>query len=220
MSNSTHKDLSILLELHYLPSLQYFSKLAHFQSVVIEQCENYTKGSYRNRCHIAGVNGLLRLSIPLRKGKNEQQSIKEVQIAYDQPWASHHWSSIRSAYGNAPYFDYYAEELQPIYQQKWTFLFDFNWTLLQKINDLIGITSSIQKTESYQKETDDLLLDYRNVIHPKAHLQGNDPYFKPKKYPQVFEEKTGFLPNLSILDLLFCSGPQSLLELEQMYHVP
>ena len=217
MSNSTHKDLSILLELHYLPSLQYFSKLAHFPLVVIEQCEHYTKGSYRNRCHIAGVNGLLRLSIPLRKGKNEQQSIKEVQIAYDQPWTSHHWSSIRSAYGNAPYFDYYAEELQPLYQQKWTFLFDFNWTLLQKINDLIGITSSIQKTESYQKETDDLLLDYRNVIHPKAHLQGQDLHFKPKKYPQVFEEKTGFLPNLSILDLLFCSGPQSLLELEQMY---
>ena len=154
--------------------------------VWIEQHENYLKGSYRNRCHIAGVNGLLRLSIPLRKGKNEQQSIKEVQIAYDQPWTSHHWSSIRSAYGNAPYFDYYAEELQPLYQQKWTFLFDFNWTLLQKINDLIGITSSIQKTESYQKETDDLLLDYRNVIHPKAHLQGQDLHFKPKKYPQVY----------------------------------
>ncbi len=180
----------------------------------IEQWENYKKGNYRNRCYIAGVNGPLRLSVPLKKGKNERQPIREVQIAYDQPWTSQHWTSIRSAYGNAPYFEHYAEQIQPIFQKKWTFLFDFNWALLQILNDLIGIDTSILQTQDFQKTTDEGIDDWRNKIQPKGHLQDEDPDFKHLKYPQVFEEKTGFLPNLSILDLLFCTGPQSILILE------
>ncbi|MEM9823060.1 MAG: WbqC family protein, partial [Bacteroidota bacterium] len=204
-------------ELHYLPNLQYFSKLIHHDQVCLEQWENYRKGSYRNRCYIAGANGPLRLSIPLKKGKNEQQSIREVQIAYEEPWASHHWTSIRSAYGNAPFFDHYAEQLQPIFAKQWTYLFDFNWQLLEAICSIIGIAiDKLQTTSTYDKTVPSPLLDFRNGIHPKAHLRKADPHFENKKYPQVFEEKTGFLPNLSILDLLFCTGPQTLLLLESM----
>ena len=207
----------ILLELHYLPNLQYFSKLLQYDQVCIEQWENYVKRSFRNRCYIASVNGPQRLSIPLKKGKNEQQNIREVQIAYEENWRSHHWTSIRSAYGNAPFFDHYAEQIQPIFNKQWTFLFDFNSALLESLCNLIGIDSSkLQRTQQYDKIPTEPILDYRNVIHPKSHLQGEDPHFQNKKYPQVFEEKTGFLPNLSILDLLFCTGPQTILELEKM----
>ena len=97
---------TLLIEAQYLPSIQFFSKLTRFSTLLLEAHENYQKGSYRNRCHIAGANGLMRLSIPLRKGKNEQLPIQKTLISYDEPWITQHWQSIRSAYGNAPFFPY------------------------------------------------------------------------------------------------------------------
>ncbi len=211
---------SILLELQYLAPIQYFSKFVGYPQIHLEQCEHYKKGSYRSRCHIAGVNGVLRLSIPLKKGKNEQQSIRAVQIANDTHWQSHHWHSIRSAYGNAPYFDYYADTLQPFYKKEYNLLYDFNLELLRAINQLIGLSTPIIETKEYQAIPDAHLIDARNAIHPKPKYHQEDPYFQNRKYAQVFEEKTGFLPNLSILDLLFCTGPQTILILEESFVNP
>lgn len=208
------KEKTILIELQYLPPIQYFAKLTAYDLILIESCENYLKGSYRNRCHLADANGLLRLSVPLKKGKNEQLNIRKVRIAYDETWLKRHWASIRSAYGRAPYFEYYADEIRPLYQKQWTYLFDFNWALLKKLLLLIGLESRIKYTEYYQIQPSDDIFDFRNGIFPKKHRQKKDESFSPPKYRQLFEEKHGFLPNLSILDLLFCTGPQTILHLE------
>ncbi len=200
---------NILLELHYLPTIQYISKLIHYPTIYIEQHEHYVKGTYRNRCYIAEANGLLRLSIPLEKGKNEQQAIRDVRIAYYEPWQHWHWEGIRSAYGSSPFFEYYADAIEPFYTKRYEFLFDWNWELLQTILQLIGIQCNIQLTNVYQKNLSNEILDFRNFISPKLHRQQEDPYFQPIRYEQVFIEKHGFLPNLSILDLLFCTGPEA-----------
>lgn len=208
--------MQILLELHYLPCLEYFAKLARFSQVLIEQCENYQKGSYRNRCHIAGANGLMRLSIPLQKGKNEQQNIRAVKIAYDENWQMQHWRSISSAYNNSPFFEHYAFFLEPFFQKKYTYLFDFNLALLEKLNQILGWNITINLTDNFQTILPKNTLDNRNHISPKIHKAVKDPQIETVKYAQVFEEKAGFIPNLSILDLIFCTGPQAGFILDQM----
>lgn len=208
---------TILIEAHYLPSVQYFSKLTHYSQATIEACETYQKGSYRNRCHIAAANGLMRLSIPLKKGKNEQQSIRETQIAFDESWRSQHWNSIRSAYGNAPFFPYYEEELAAYFQRPNPLLFDWNLELIQLLTRLLQLDVSIQKSTTYVREVAGDVQDLRQLIHPKSHRRMTDDNFQPVPYPQLFQERHGFLPNLSILDLLFCTGPQAILYLEQSF---
>lgn len=205
----------IILELHYLPSIQFFSKFLLHQEVWIEQHEHYQKGSFRNRAHIASANGLLRLSIPLIKGKHQQQAIREVRIAYHEPWRQQHWQSIRSAYGSAPFFDHYSDELRPLFRQKETFLFDFNLKLIQTLLSLLSIDKEIHRTHAYEKKPPADFLDFRDELSPKKASEKNDPHYKCPKYVQVFEEKHGFLPNLSILDLLFCMGPEAAMLLEQ-----
>lgn len=201
---------SALIELHYLPCVAYFSMLSRYQEVYIEQQEHYQKRSYRNRAHIAGANGLLRLSIPLNKGKNEQMPIEEVTISYKENWQHQHWESIRSAYRNAPFFDFYAEALAPFYQQKFTYLFEFNKAILETLLKLLQLPTQLHYTQSFQKQTKENIDDFRNQITPK-----HEAPFNLSSYPQVFTEKHGFLPNLSILDLIFCAGPQAVLLLEE-----
>ena len=201
---------SIILEIQYLPSIQYFSKLKRFEKVLIEQHEHYNKGSYRNRAHIASANGLERLSIPLVKGKNEQQPIRETKIAWYEPWAKRHWQAIHSAYGNAPFFDYYEDELRPYFMQQYTYLFDWNLELIVKIHRLLELDSKLIFTETYHREMPDGIIDFRNSIAPRAKVNVPDPYFTEIPYAQVFMEKHGFLSGLSILDLLFCTGPEAI----------
>jgi len=211
---STHT--AILLDLQYLPPLQYWTKLLTYETIHLEQHEHFLKSSYRNRCHIAGVNGPLRLSIPLAKGKNEQQPITQVRISAQDHWSSRHWHSIRSAYANAPFWDYYADQLYPIFKNPPPLLFNFNYQLLAKIIDFLQLSTELLLTKDYQATPHNTILDFRGGIHPKIHRALPDPHFKPIPYPQVFEEKNGFLPNLSILDLLFCTGPEAGLLLKKM----
>jgi len=199
----------VLLEIQYLPSVPYFSELLWHGQVFIEQHEHYQKGTYRNRCHIAAANGLTRLTIPLIKGKNEQQAIRDVRIAYYEPWQRQHWQSIRSAYGNAPFFEFYVDALQPFYEKPYPFLFDFNWELLQTLLQLLRMEITLSLSESYIDSSEEGWLDLRNSITPKQHLQGAGLQVLTKRYHQVFENKHDFLPNLSMLDALFCMGPQA-----------
>ncbi|RMG79184.1 MAG: hypothetical protein D6714_16770, partial [Bacteroidetes bacterium] len=213
-----------LIELQYLGPVQYFAWLHTLDEVWLEQCENYQKGSYRNRCHILGANGVLRLTIPLKNGRNSGVPIREVEIAYDEDWQSQHWHSIQSAYGKSPFFDYYADELRAFYARKERFLFDFNFGLFEFIKDCLPISCSIKLTESFlppgrvSKERSPE--DRRNSIHPKKHRQKSDEHFMAAPYWQVFEEKHGFVPNLSILDLLFCTGPEAGYFLEKSMEKP
>ncbi len=201
---------SILIESQYLPPIQFFSKLIQYPTVFIEQQEHYKKGSYRNRCEIATANGVLALSIPLQKGKNEQQPIRAVRIAYHEPWQRLHWESIRSAYGKAPFFEFYVDALKPFFHEPHEFLFDFNGALLQLLLQLLPLHPNLELTPRYEKQPPPEVLDFRDALSPKAHRKREDPDFQPQRYAQVFEEKHGFLPNLSILDLLFCTGPEAI----------
>ncbi|MFK7807978.1 MAG: WbqC family protein [Saprospiraceae bacterium] len=208
--------MSLLIELQYLPPVQYFAKFAQYESVLLEQKENYTKGSYRNRCYIAGANGVLLLSIPLEKGKNEQQNIRQTRIANDKGlWQNQHWRAIRSAYGNSPFFDYYADGLESFYKKEYEYLFDFSLDLLKWLLEKLRLETTIKFTETYEKEVAGNIADWRNGIHPKKHRQRKDPDFEAAYYAQAFEDRHGFLPNLSILDLLFCTGPQAGMVLEE-----
>lgn len=203
-----------LVELHYWPCIQYFSKFLLYPQVVVEQHENYQKGSYRNRCILAAANGPLMLSIPLQQGKNQQQSIREVQISYRENWLSQHWRSIQSAYGKTPFFEHYADEIAPFYQNPTPSLFDWNRQLLEKALELLQLPVEVQWSEKYQREVSPNWVDLRQKIKVKHREQPEDTHFKPRPYPQAFLEKRGFLPNLSILDLLFCTGPQAIQILE------
>jgi hypothetical protein len=198
---------AVLLELQYLPPVQYFTKLAAYSDVWLERQEHYVKGSFRNRCHIAGVNGVQRLSIPLRKGKNEQQPILHTAIAYDEPWPSKHWHAICSAYGNSPFFEHFAPALKPLFEKKYDLLWNWNFDVLTLLTLLVGLRPNIHFTETWNTQPPAGILDMRDAIHPKKACP--DAQFRATRYPQVFEDRHGFLPNLSILDLLFCCGPEA-----------
>ena len=206
---------TILSELHYLPPIEVFAYYAKADTILLEACEHYQKRSYRNRCHIVGANGVQRLSVFLEKGKNSRMPIKEVQLAFHQAWPRQHWKSIRSAYGNAPFFLYYSDAIEAIYKEKHQSLWAFSLSLLQCVFELLQWDKSIHETEVYQKEYPSSIVDIRQAVLPdnlddkEVNLLG-----KEVEYPQVFRERHGFIGNLSILDLLFCMGPQSELYLK------
>ncbi len=199
----------LCIETAYLPPIQYLCKWVDRDEVYLEAAEHYQKGSYRNRCYLAGSHGPLCLSIPLKKGKNQGQSIREVQIDNSTSWNKHHWRSIQTCYGKAPFFDHYAATLQPLYHSPPRFLFDWNLRLLYWLKEQFALQTEIKWTDSYRKQLPTGWLDLRNSISPKAHRNKSDPDFHPQPYPQLFSDKLGFLPNLSTLDLLFCLGPES-----------
>ncbi len=196
--------MKLIIETQYLPPVDFFSQLSDCQEIIIESCENYQKRSYRNRCFIATANGIQSLTVPLESGKNAQQNIRDVKIAYTDRWQAQHWQAIRSAYGRAPYFEHYADYLLPFYEKNYTYLFDFNQELFSLLHKLLKTNVSISQTDTFVKKYDDEILDLRNQI--KNREQPLSQNFK--KYPQLFEDRHGFLPNLSSLDLLFCMGTQ------------
>lgn len=208
----------MILHTAYFPSVSWFSTLWNESVIVLEACEHYQKGSLRNRCHIAGPNGEQRLSIPLVKGKHQQTPIREVRIAYDEPWQRQHWRSIRTAYGNAPFFEHYADGLAPFFERRFEFLFDLNFEVLQFLIQKTGWRGEVVFSKKYEGGASDGV----TLSHPLTTLASSQPTspslgttsnFKLRTsnftYPQVFEEKHGFLPNLSMLDLLLCCGKQS-----------
>lgn len=200
---------SLLIESQYLPPCSYFSLLRQYEVVYIEQHEHYKKGSYRNRCHIAGANGPLRLSVPLQKGKHQQTAVRDVRIDNKNNWQRQHWESIKSAYGNAPFFEFYADYFQPCYEQSFDFLFDWNQALQKHVLEILGLSTEIRYTEVYypKDEVPNDWVDYREQITPK-HTAGQT--YSKAIYPQVFQDKHGFLPDMSIFDLLCCMGTESL----------
>jgi hypothetical protein len=197
-----------LLSLSYLPPVAWCSVAWKADQVALEACDHYQKGSLRNRCYIAGPNGIQRLSIPLVKGKNQQTPIRDVRISYDEDWQRLHWRSIRTAYGNAPFFEHYVDRLSRFYEKPYPFLFDYNLEFLEFIfRDTLGWKGHFTLTTEYhapQKWPDGT--DFRDDF--PADGNAAPPWFEPHRYAQVFMEKSGFLPNLSVLDLLFCCGKQ------------
>lgn len=198
----------VYLSTAYLGNVEYFSKLVSAEKVFIEQYEHYQKQSYRNRCCIMAANGMLSLTIPIEKMHGVKMSIRDVRIDYQRKWQQNHWRALISAYSSAPFFEYYADDILPFYTKKEPFLFDFNYRLTELMLDLIHQPSSICLTENYYSGSSQF--DYRQRIHPKVQSAEQDVVFLPKPYFQVFAVRYGFIPNLSIVDLLFNEGPNAL----------
>ncbi len=201
----------------YLAPVQYYSKLVHYSDVFIETHDNYIKQTYRTRCDIAGANGRLTLSIPVDKGNMLKCLTKDIRISYAENWQRIHWRSIESAYRTSSFFDYYEDDFRPFYEKKFNFLFDFNEQLRELVLSLLDLDINTKYTDKYEVNLLENEIDLREKIHPKKDFLTEDPHFKPTAYYQVFEQKNGFLPNLSIIDLLFNMGNETRIVLRNSF---
>ncbi len=223
---------AVLLSTTYFGPIQWYQKLYRAEEVFIERCESFQKQTYRNRCIIATTNGPQSLTVPIERGQSDQ--IRSLRISDHGNWRHLHWNALKSAYGESPFFDYYQDDIRPFFELRWDYLFDFNEAIREKMCELLDIqpkvgftkeftVDGLQFTDDYSAAQEGLasistvnckpstvnnIIDYRSAIRPK-HPEP-DPDFTPRRYYQVYEQKHGFLPNLSVLDLLFNMGPESI----------
>ncbi len=199
ISNNKH----LIIECQYFGSSNYINMLFQFSNIKIEQYESYQKMSFRNRCVVAGSNGLVNLSIPLENGRNKKQLMRDMRISYLGRWQVEHWRTIESCYSRSPYFEFFRDDVKNLIDKNQTFLLDKNMAILEWLKKTLRIPGEISLTDSYHKEYPAEAADKRNYILPK-NFQEMPAAFE---YTQVFADRIGFQPNLCILDLLFCSGP-------------
>lgn len=199
----------------YLAPVSYYAKLMAYDQTYIEQYDHYVKQTYRNRCNIASPNGEIALTIPTVKPDSSKAPMKDIRISDHGNWQHLHWNAIISAYNNSPFFEYYEDDFRPFYENKFEFLADFNEQLRLVVCNLIDIQPEVKFTTEYKTSFEPNEHDFRELIHPKKDFKLVDTQFESTPYYQVFEDKLDFLPNLSIIDLLFNMGPESLLVLEQ-----
>ena len=189
-----------LLQTTYFGPIQWYQKLYRYDHCLIEQYDSFQKQTYRNRCVIATANGVQALTVPVEHS-DDKVLTKDLRISDHNQWRRVHWNALQSAYSESPFFEYYADDLHPFFEKKYEFLLDFNEAIRQKVCELIDIHPNVEYTSEYtsdiQHQTSDIT-DFREVINAK-HPQ-----------PDAEFNKHGFLPNLSILDLLFNMGPESI----------
>ena len=196
-----------VLPMFYLPPVEYFVRLNTYKpDILIEREEHFPKQTYRNRANIYSPEGILTLVVPVVKGSKTHTKIKDVKISYDFRWQQIHWQSLTACYRRSAYFEYYEDDFAAFYdkQKQVPFLFDYNEQLLQLLLKLTKIKTEIKHTDEYHPQYTSIP-DFRTSIHPKKETE-----LEQKPYFQVFEERKGFLKNLSIVDLLFNQGPQSI----------
>lgn len=209
-----------LLSSAYFSPVQWYQKLHRYDRCLIEQHDNFVKQTYRNRCIIPTTNGIQALSIPVSCPQGSQLSktpMRDVRISDHGNWRHIHWNALCSAYGESPFFDYYQDDLRPFFERKWTFLFDFNMEIILKMVELLDIRPKISLTTAFLSDASmaenatesSLIDDFRDVIRPKH--PGLDSDFMARPYYQVYQQKHGFQPNMSILDLLFNEGNEAIL---------
>ena len=194
-----------ILQTTYFGPIQWYQKLHRFDHCMIEQYDSYQKQTYRNRCLIATANGVQALTVPVEHN-NDRMLVKDLRISDHNQWRRIHWNALQSAYSESPFFEYYADDIRPFFEKRYDFLIDFNEAIRETVCKLIDIQPQTEYTSAYNSQWLESA-DYRDVIHAKHPLPDND--FEAKPYWQVFQHKHGFLANLSILDLLFCMGPES-----------
>lgn len=209
----------IVLSTAYLAPVEYYTKLYQYGRVWVEGFDHYAKQTYRNRCVIAAADGPLALTIPMEKGDEDKCLTRDVRISDHGNWRRVHWNAFVAAYRHSPFFDYYADEFHRFFEQRYTFLLDFNEALCRWVCEQMDLAPDMCPTTAYEavpagKE------DFRELIHPKKDFRMADPAFEPVPYYQVFDARNGFLPNLSVADLLFNMGPESLLVLRDSVAAP
>lgn len=192
----------VILNTAYLPNLTYFYYLINSEQVTIEAKEYYQKQSYRNRCEILSANGILILSVPVKKNA-VKELITEKQISYSENWQIKHWRAICSGYKNSAYFEFFEDEFRFFYENKFDFLFEYNFELINLVLKLLKLKKDVFISNSFETKTKDKV-DLRESIHPKI-IHSNIPE-TDRAYYQVFSDKFSFQKNLSIIDLLFNKG--------------
>lgn len=201
----------ILLTSAYLGPVQYYSRIAAASEVHIEQYDSYHKQTYRNRCRIFGGNGPHDLIIPVVKNSGVKTMTKDVEIDYMIRWRDKHWRTIVSAYNSSPFFEYYGDDFKHIFDKRWKYLIDFNQALHHLVLESLEIDTPCQLTDDFIRDFEGE--DLRSIILPRK--EALDSKFQLQEYTQTFSDKFGFVPNLSIIDLLFNLGPESYRVLEE-----
>jgi hypothetical protein len=196
----------VLIEAQYLPPIAYFSAIYQTGEILLERHEHFTKQTYRNRCYINTTWGKAPLIIPTLSNRGKGL-ITDVRIDHTQKWVNNHWRTVTSAYGKAPFFEYYERDLHEILYKRIQFLYDLNYELLSMCLKWLKWNMPIKETEHYVKDTPDTVLDLRSVINPKNPGQC-ELFYYPVMYNQVFGNT--FVENLSLIDLIFCEGPGAL----------
>lgn len=211
--------MTLLLATAYLAPVQYYAHLYAATGAVEDRGEHFRKQTYRNRCYIATPAGPLALTIPVVREGAGHTPICDIRISDHGNWRHLHWQALQSAYERSPYFFYYADDFRPLFERRFEYLADFNEALRQTVLGLLGLDRPVRPTSHYVSAPPESTLDLRETISPKAPA-GADPLFRSAPYYQVFASRTGFLPNLSIADLLFNLGPESHLILRQSLATP
>ncbi len=192
----------ILYDNQYFANINYYKSLFNTKNIVLPTNLMYQKGWFNNKCSIVGANGIINLSVPLLGGRDQKTKLKDVKIAYHQNWQLQHLRAIASCYGNAPYFNHYYPFFQKLYSTQFESLFEINIYVLENVVKFLK--SDIKVSVS------DTPIQHHEIIFTKKNIAENPlTQIKTIKYPQVFEDRLGFVPNLSIIDLLMCMGPQS-----------
>jgi len=196
--------MNLVVESQYFSPSILFKKSIEISNIEFELYEPWRKMSFRNRCVVAGANGPINLSIPVLEGREQKKTMKEVMIDNRKAWQGQHWKTIISCYNRSPWFDFFGHELEELYRQHFEFLSDWNRTCFEWVTKKLGMEIRVLHTQSFQPVyPDSEFIDWRNRMLPKSIGQ---EFPQPVRYRQVFEERTGFVPHLSILDLLFCEG--------------
>ena len=190
--------MKAILSSTYFGPIQWYQKLVRYDHVYIDHSEPFRKQSFHNRCTIATANGRQSLIVPVR------HAAPSAQLSDHGKWHSEHWNALCTAYGDSPFFMFYADDIRPFFEEhRWTGLYEFNMAITTTLCQLLDIHPPTILTSPLAQE----YADYRQVIHPKHPLP--DPDYQPRPYYQVYQQRNGFQPNLSILDLLFNMGPEA-----------
>ncbi|HCX99315.1 MAG TPA: hypothetical protein DG754_04165 [Bacteroidales bacterium] len=196
-----------ILSIAYLPSIRYIKELFNSKIAYLEKHETYRKQTYRNRCVIYSANGALPLSIPVIKPQGNRTKVCDVVLDNSVKWRREHWRAIESAYKNSAYFEYLKDYFEQYYVKEWKYLWDFNLSILETIMAILEVKVELKETKSYIKDYDSNFNDLRRLADEnKKELPNNS---QGEEYFQVFENKHGFISNLSVFDLLCNCGMDS-----------
>jgi hypothetical protein len=219
--------MNLIIDIQYFPSVNLYKALYRFSNIVFDQYESYQKMGFRNRCQVAGAQGVVNLSVPLVRGRGQKTLVRDVRISNRQPWQAQHWKTIVSCYSRSPWFDHYRDELEGLYRRKSDFLLDWDLACFDWSVRVVGLAIPVGLTERWERDySASEAVDWRGRLKPKDREEDGglgggssgvgladreaDAADRPVRYRQVFEERTGFIPNLSILDLLFCEGKNAM----------